>query len=150
MSRSVGFESIGPAPEDLEAAPIPGDRIKRCQEPHLAVGLPAARAWAFAGRPIPFISRDTRGPKARFGARQGGAPMLLPLRRGLPQSMHQVTQGRGGQRRVFGNDQIHQGIEAGVDLHTAGRGRRLSHGINSRAAVASRHPQQPSVVHDIQ
>ena len=84
-SRRVGLEPVGPAPELLEAASVPDDRIERRQQAHALVGPVAPRCGVFVGRPEPERVVDA-GDGRRSLARASAAPSSgvhcgAPLRR---------------------------------------------------------------------
>ena len=81
--RRIGLEAIGPAPEQLEAAPVPDDRVERREQAHALVGRVARRARVLVGRPVPGRAVEAHA-RQRARARLPAPRAFRPPRCGAP------------------------------------------------------------------
>ena len=129
--RRVGLEAVGPAPEELEAAAVPDDRVERREQPHALVGrVPRRRAGSRSAGQYQSTP-STRACASRACAR-GSARLQLaaPLRHARSAagatSWPRLGAGSGAYLR---DDDVDQRVDA-----RAPRRRRRRPGACSRAA----------------
>ena len=120
--RRVGLEAVRPAPQHLEAPPVPDDRIERRQQADLIVHRCGARAL---GRwPIPVHALHTRVRETTSRALQRSPQLASPLRNGVTQPSYQHRQARRWQRRVLADDDVHERVEVRGACRGIARSRR--------------------------
>ena len=151
--RRVGLEAVGPAPEQLEAAPVPDDRVERAR-----AGAPRrrARSATSAGSRRPAsTSRRRRCARSRAARAPPAARRATPsaqMRRAVAEQVGQVAEARCRQRRVLAQHQLEQRRRA---LGARGRGSSSAGGcvdrlVDAGAVLAPRDAQQAAVVHAVE
>src|SRR6266496_1066109 len=105
--RRVGFETVDPAPQQLEAGAVPHHRVERRQQAHLVLRRMARRVFRIIiCRPIPVDAINARMREPISRPLQGTLQLAAPLRHGKAQPAHKGPQACTGQRRVDADDYI--------------------------------------------
>src|SRR5271167_4339579 len=102
--RRVSLKTVGPAPKDLEPAPVPDDGIEGGEQPYRIVDLPARRLRPVLGRPIPIDTVKPRMVKSLLGARQRRRALRRPLWNTVAQAAYEQAEARCRERCVLSED----------------------------------------------